>query len=148
MKNSVLATDPTESQMRAFLATDQTSPVIFINCHRYFSEAQYPGDFSDDRYPTNVSGQTAYHRYLKEVASRFVPQVGGRVLLAGSVEMVFIGVGDWDEIVIGQYPSKSAAMRVPALPGYEEISIHRKAGLQIAQTLVLSPKEFFLNTLT
>jgi uncharacterized protein (DUF1330 family) len=140
-------TDPSESQMQAFMATDQASPVIFVNCHRYFSEARYAGDFSDERYPTNVSGREAYHRYLKEVASRFVPRVGGRVLLAGAVDMVFIGDGRWDEIVMSQYPSKAHAMRIPTMPGYEEIAVHRKAGLETAQTLVLSPQGLLINSL-
>jgi hypothetical protein len=61
--------------------------------------------------------------------------------------MVFIGEGHWDEIVMGQYPSKAHAMRVPTLPGYDEIVVHRKAGLEVAQTLVLSPQEFLINTL-
>lgn len=139
--------NPSESQMQVFAATDQTQPVLFVNCHRYFSRARYPDDFSDERYPTNVSGREAYHRYLKEVSSRFVPQVGGRLVLAGAVDMVFIGEGEWDEIVIGQYPSKANAMQVPALPGYDEIAIHRTAGLEIAQTMVLSPLDFFINTL-
>ena len=139
--------DPTESQLQAFMETDQASPVIFVNCHRYFSQARYPDDFSDERYPTNVSGREAYHRYLKEVSSRFVPRVGGRLLLAGAVDMVFIGEGHWDEIVIGQYPSKAHAMRIPAMPGYKEIAIHREAGLEVAQTLVLSPQELLINTL-
>ncbi len=140
--------DPSESQMQTFLATDQTSPVIFVNCHLYYTKARYPADFSDDRYPTNVSGREAYRRYLKEVSSKFVPQVGGRLLLAGAVDMVFIGEGHWDEIIIGQYPSKSDAMRIPTMPGYEEIAVHRKAGLEVAQTMVLSPQDFLIDTLT
>ena len=139
--------DPSASQMEDFLATDQDSPVMFLNCHRYYAQAQYPDDFNDERYPPNVSGQVAYHRYLKQVSSIFVTQVGGRLVLAGGVDMVFIGDGHWDEIVIGQYPSKAHAMRVTALPGYEEIAIHRKAGLEVVQTMVLSPRDFFINTL-
>jgi hypothetical protein len=38
-------------------------------------------------------------------------------------------------------------MRVPALPGYEEIVLHRKAGLKVCQTMVLSPRNFVINTL-
>jgi len=147
MANSVNMINPTESQTQAFFATDQTEPVIFVNCHLYYPAARYPEDFSDDRYPANVTGREAYHRYLKEVASRFVTRVGGRIVLAGPVEMVFIGEGKWDEIVIGQYPSKAAAMRVPTLPGYDEIAMHRTAGLQAAQTLVLNPSEFLFNQL-
>ena len=139
--------DPSESQSKAFFATDQTSPVIFLNCHRYFSQARYPDDFVVDRYPTNVCGREAYHRYFSEVSSKFVPRVGGRILLAGAVDMVFIGEGDWDEIILGQYPSKEHAMRITAMPGYEEIAIHRKAGLEVAQTLVLSPQDFLITPL-
>ena len=67
--------------------------------------------------------------------------------LAGPVDMVFIGDGEWDEIIIGQYPSKADAMRLPTLPGYEEIVIHRMAGLEVAQTLVLSPGDLFIDAL-
>jgi uncharacterized protein (DUF1330 family) len=134
--------------MQAFQATDQTSPVVFINCHRYYAEARYPDDYNDDRYPVTVSGRDAFHRYFKEVSSGFVHQVGGRLLLAGPVDMVFIGEGSWDEVIIGHYPSKAHAMRVTTLPGYEEIAVHRKAGLEVAQTMVLSPQDFFINTLT
>ena len=139
--------DPSESQAQVFFATDQTSPVIFVNCHRYYAQARYPDDFADDRYPTNVSGREAYHRYFSEVSSKFVPRVGGRILLAGKVDMVFIGAGDWDEIIMGQYPSKENALSITAMPGYEELAIHRKAGLELAQTLVLSPQELLINTL-
>jgi hypothetical protein len=38
-------------------------------------------------------------------------------------------------------------MRVPTLPGYEEIVVHRKAGLQAAQTMLLSRHNFVINTL-
>jgi len=58
-----------------------------------------------------------------------------------------IGEGSWDEVIIGHYPSKAHAMRVPALPGYEEIVLHRKAGLKVCQTMVLSPRNFVINTL-
>ncbi len=63
--------DPSNSQMQAFLATDQSNQVMFLNCHRYYDKARYAADFSDERYSLNVSGQEAYHRYLKEVSSRF-----------------------------------------------------------------------------
>jgi hypothetical protein len=33
------------------------------------------------------------------------------------------------------------------MPGYEEIAIHRKAGLEVVQTLVLSPQEMMINNL-
>ena len=123
--------NPTDQQMQDFLETDQDSPVIFLNCHRYHAQARYADDFDDDRYPPNVSGREAYHRYLQQVATQFVPRVGGRLLLAGPSEMTLIGEGGWDEVVMGQYPSKGAAMSIPTMPGYADIAVHREAGLGI-----------------
>jgi hypothetical protein len=36
-------------------------------------------------------------------------------------------------------------MRVTALPGYEEIAVHREAGLEVVQTTVLNPQDFLIN---
>ena len=89
--------DPTESQKEEFFATDQSSPVVFINCHRYYPEAKYSDDFNDDRYPKNVSGREAYHRYFKEVSSKdtkvIIPLLLGTIfLLLFLVFRSFIGV--------------------------------------------------------
>ena len=43
------------------------------------------------------------------------------------------------EAVIGRYPSRAAAMRMPGLPGYAQITVHRHAGLKAALTLALGP---------
>ena len=72
---------------------------------------------------------------LLESIGRRNPEVGGRFILAGPVELVLIGDGDWDEVVIGEYPSKLEAFRMQTLPGYADINVHRLAGLQNVQTL-------------
>lgn len=130
--------DPTEAQAQAFFAQDQSRPVIFINLHKYNEKAQYPDGYSDRNYSTDCSGQEAYHRYLWQVEEHFMPQVGARLLIVGPIDMVLIGEGDWDEVVVGHYPSKGEAMRMTTLPGYAHIAIHRRAGLQEVQTVVLT----------
>ena len=60
-----------------------------------------------------------------------------------AAELVFVGSGEWHEIVIGRYPSREAAMRLPTLPGYEALAVHRLAGLETALTLVLSEQDAF-----
>lgn len=129
--------DPTPEIAEKLIATDADKPVIFINCHKYFDRARYPEDYNNPDFPTDVSGQEAYHRYLWQVEERFMPQVGGRFLMAGPIDLVLIGDGDWDEIVIGEYPSTDEAFRMPTLPGYEDIAVHRLAGLKEAQTFAL-----------
>jgi len=133
-----MAIDPTELQAQAVANTPQDQPVIFINCHKYHDRALYDDSYNDPALPPNVSGKEAYHRYLWSVESDFMPQVGGRFLLVGPVELLLIGSGDYDEIVMGEYPSKSEAFRMPTLPGYEDINVHRKAGLKSVMTFALN----------
>ncbi|HSN70163.1 MAG TPA: DUF1330 domain-containing protein, partial [Steroidobacteraceae bacterium] len=89
----------------------------------------------------DVSGREAYHRYLREVASRYLPQVGARFLMVRASELTFVGTGDWHEVVIGRYPSREAALELPSLAGYEDIAVHRLAGLEAALTLVISEQD-------
>jgi len=133
-----LAINPSSAKVATFLAGDQTAPVTFLNLHRYHERARYPVDCSVPVNDRDVSGREAYHRYLREVASRFLPQVSARFLMVRSAELVFIGDGEWHEVVMGRYPSREAAMRMPTLDGYEAIAVHRLAGLEAAMTLVLS----------
>lgn len=133
-----MAIDPTEAQGLALASTPQDQPVIFVNCHKYHERALYDSSYNDPDLPADVSGKEAYHRYLWSVEKDFMPQVGGRFLMVGAVELVMIGAGDYDEIVVGEYPSKSEAFRMPTLPGYEEISVHRKAGLKNVMTFALN----------
>jgi uncharacterized protein (DUF1330 family) len=137
-----MAIDPNEDQAIQLGKTPQNEPVIFLNLHRYHDRAQYGDDYDDSELPADVSGYEAYHRYLWPVERDFMPQVGGRFLMVGPVEVVLIGEGEWDEVVIGQYPSKTEAFRMPTLDGYSDINVHRVAGLQDVQTLAFSKSQF------
>jgi uncharacterized protein (DUF1330 family) len=130
-----MAIDPTEAQGQALGGTPQDAPVIFLNCHKYHDRARYEGSYDNADLPPDVSGKEAYHRYLWSVEKDFLPEVGGRFILVGPVELVLIGDGDWDEVVIGEYPSKEEAFRMQTLPGYADINVHRLAGLKNVQTL-------------
>jgi uncharacterized protein (DUF1330 family) len=133
--------DPSGTQAQALGETPQDAPVIFLNCHKYHERAQYAHDYHNPDMPSDVSGMEAYHRYLTAVERDFMPDVGGRFLLAGPVELVLIGDGDWDEVVVGEYPSKTEAFRMQTLPGYSDINVHRLAGLQNVLTLSFSQSD-------
>lgn len=133
-----LAINPSSLQVETFLAGDRSSPVTFLNLHRYYDRARYPQDCGVPAADRDVPGREAYHRYLREIARRYLPQVGARFLMVRTAELVFIGDGEWHEVVVGRYPSREAAMRMPTLDGYEAIAVHRIAGLEAAMTLVLS----------
>lgn len=133
-----LSINPGAEQVARFLALDASEPVVFVNLHRYRPRAAYPADYAGP--DANVSGREAYHRYLREVETRFLPQVGARFLVVAPVDVTMIGADQWDDAVIGHYPSRRAALELPALAGYEAIAVHRLAGLEAALTVALGPE--------
>ncbi|HSN73123.1 MAG TPA: hypothetical protein VLT59_16525 [Steroidobacteraceae bacterium] len=136
-----LAINPSSAQVASFLTADQMAPVTFLNLHRYYDRARYPQACAVPPEARDVSGREAYHRYLREVASRYLPQVGARFLIVRECELTFVGTGDWHEVVIGRYPSRGAALELPSLAGYEDIAVHRLAGLEAALTVVISEQD-------
>lgn len=135
-----LSINPGAAQVDAFLALDQDQPVVFVNLHEYHERARYPRDHVDPRFRLDVSGREAYRRYLDAIESRFLPQVGARFLVVAPTDVVMVGEGRWQEAVIGWYPTRAAALRLPGLPGYEQVAVHRHAGLKAALTLALGPE--------
>ncbi len=133
-----LSINPGPAQVARFLELDMDAPVVFVNLHRYRARAEYPADYAGA--DPHVGGRDAYHRYLREVETRFLPQVGARFLIVAPVDVVMIGADGWDEAVIGHYPSRRAALQMPSLPGYSSIAVHRLAGLEAALTLALGPE--------
>ncbi|REJ64443.1 MAG: DUF1330 domain-containing protein, partial [Proteobacteria bacterium] len=51
---------------------------------------------------------------------------------SGDVSRLMLGeVEDlWDTVAIAQYPSRAAMLEMMQLPEYQEISVHREAGLE------------------
>ena len=135
--NPAMAINPSPGQAEAFFALDQSGSAVFVNLHKYLDRARYPEGYDDPALPPGVTGREAYHRYLREIERSFLPRVGGRFLVVSPVDLVMIGSGHWDEVVIGQYPSRQAAIEMTTLPGYAELTIHREAGLESALTLAL-----------
>ncbi len=140
--DSRLAINPGETQVQAFSALDPARPVMFVNLHRYHERARYPAGVLPASMPADVSGREAYHRYLREIEARFLPKVGARFIVVSPVDLVLVGAGSWDEVVIGCYPTRASAFELPALPGYAEIAVHREAGLAAALTLALGETAF------
>jgi len=129
--------DPTDEQAAKLAALDQNEPVIFINLHKYRTQARYPDGYDSSQFPPDVPGREAYQRFLWHVEDALMPLVGGRMLVAGPVAAVLIGDAEWDDAIIGEFPSISDALRLFKLPGYDTAAVHRKAGLERVQTIIL-----------
>ena len=98
-----------------------------INLLRYKEWAEYPPGTEMQR----LTGKQAYERY-SELSIPFVNEVGGVPMWRGTVGVNLIGPANerWDEVLIMQYPSRSAFQRMLGNPDYLAIVFHRTAAVQ------------------
>jgi uncharacterized protein (DUF1330 family) len=56
---------------------------------------------------------------------------GGRLVFSAPLNVLVIGEGEleWDAVGIAEYASLESFQRITATPKYQEISMHRTAGL-------------------
>lgn len=98
-----------------------------INLLLYKEWADYPPGTVTEK----LTGQQAYERY-SELSVPFVNEVGGVPMWRGTFGVNLIGPEDehWDEILIMQYPTRSAFERMLANPEYLKIVFHRTAAVK------------------
>jgi uncharacterized protein (DUF1330 family) len=102
-------------------------PFALVNLLLYNERAKYPPGTVTE----NLTGKQAYERYT-ELAIPFVNEVGGTPMWRGTFAVNLIGPDDeqWDEIIIMQYPARSAFEQMLGNPGYQKTLIHRTAGVK------------------
>ena len=122
VENSVT---PTQEQMAGFLAPGPDGPINMVNLLKFKDKATY-----QDGRETELTGQEAYALYSRGVM-KTLATVGGKLVFSGDVSRLMLGeVEDlWDTVAIAQYPSRAAMLEMMQLPEYQEISVHRSAGL-------------------
>ncbi len=122
--NQVLPTDP--AQMQAMMAPGPSEPIFMINLLKFKDVAVY-----EDGRETDLSGRDAYNIYGHEVAI-LLPKFGGVAVFGADVTHLMLGkVEDlWDEIAIVAYANRAALLQMSMSPEWQEISVHRTAGLQ------------------
>ena len=119
---------PTDSQSMAFAQGPQDEPVVMVNLLRFKARAAYPREYTGAE--TEVSGEEAYQRYLETAASK-VRALGGRLIWGGPAGMTLIGPPNekWDQVLIVQYPNRTAFLAMTADADYEAALVHRQAAL-------------------
>ena len=122
--NQVLPSDP--DQIKAMMEPGPAGPVFMVNLLKFRNRAEY----ADGR-PCNMSGREAYMIYGKAVVD-LLPRFGGRSVFAGDVTFLSLGQVEqlWDEVAIAAYPSRGDLLRMSFSPEWQEISVHRAAGLE------------------
>lgn len=86
-------------------------------------------------------GAAAYSRYTKE-AGAFVEGVGGKVLYLGKANELLNGMETWDFVMLVQYPSRKAFIRMINNPEYLKIHEYREEALERAVLYATDPVKF------
>ena len=116
---------PRDEQMAALIEKDRGGPINMLNLLKFKEFAEY-ADGSD----AEISGQEAYMRYGAKVAV-LVKKLGGEMLFGSGAKALVIGDGElqWDMVAIMKYPSVTAFVDMFNSKEYDDIHLHRDAGL-------------------
>ena len=112
--------------MQGFHEQGHDEPIYMLNLLKFKERAEY-----EDGRDSDLTGEQAYGIYGQAVADLLV-KVGGAPVFSASVERLMLGeVEDlWDSAAIAMYPSRQAMLTMISLPEYQEIAVHRSAGLE------------------
>ncbi|MCR9143640.1 MAG: DUF1330 domain-containing protein [bacterium] len=119
---------PSRDQFKALLKLPKDQPVSMVNLLKFKAVA----DGGEE------SGAEAYARYMQNVAP-LIEREGGKVVWAGEARLLFIGAtesDDWDRVLIVEYPTPRAFVRMNTSAEYEAIHHDREAGLEKTVLLV------------
>lgn len=116
---------PSESQMQGFFESAHDKPIYMLNLLKFKDKAEYP-----DGRETTLTGQEAYAIYGQEVAKLLVKH-GGAPMFSAHVERLMLGEVEelWDTVAIAMYPSRQAMLDMISSDAYQQIAVHRDAGL-------------------
>jgi uncharacterized protein (DUF1330 family) len=104
-------------------AEQQEGPVVMLNLLK-FKEG---------------GGALEYATYAG-LTRKIIEEVGGRVVYAGRVDQILVGeTGDWDMIVLVEYPSRKAFLEMVSRPDYVQAAEHREAGLEQTVLMATTP---------
>ena len=116
---------PSEAQMQGFFEAGHDKPIYMLNLLKFKEKAEY-----EDGRETDLSGAEAYALYGQEVAQLLVKH-GGAPMFSAQVERLMLGEVEelWDSAAIAMYPSRQAMLDMMTSEAYQQIAVHRSAGL-------------------
>ncbi len=104
--------EPTGDQIKQLLSLPDDGPVVMVNLLKFKPDG----------------GAESYAEYAR-AATPFLATAGARLIYRGSYRMSVIGDGDWDEVLLVEYPSISAFLEMARDEGYRAIVHHRTEAL-------------------
>ena len=121
--NEVMPTSP--ERIEEMMQPGPDGPIYMVNLLKFKERAEY-----EDGRETDLSGREAYQIYGRGV-SRLLGEYGGRIVFVGDVTFLSLGQVEelWDEVAIASYPSRAELLAMSSSPEWQELAVHRTAGL-------------------
>ena len=121
-----MPTTPRRDQLAALAEQAPDGSLFMLNLLEFRDRANYADGRDED-----ITGAEAYGRYGRAVA-RMIHDLGGRIVWSGDPNVMIIGEGEpeWDQVVVVEYPSLDAFTAMTTSEEYQEIHVHREAGLE------------------
>ena len=119
-----MSIEPTPEQFTRLAEADDDGPIMMLNLLR-FKERADGIDAAE-----GITGAEAYARYGAAVAP-FLERAGGRLVVAMAASESVIGPdeGEWDMVLVAEYPSRRAFLKMTSDADYLAIHQHRAAAL-------------------
>jgi hypothetical protein len=109
-------------------------PMWALNLMKYRPIA----DYADGR-ETTLTGEQADDLYAPHGP---LAEIGGRVILAAPVVHQLGGDGTtWDRVAIAQYPYRTAMIEMNMRPDFQELHVHKEAGMEFTIVMGTFPAE-------
>ena len=89
----------------------------------------------------NEGGWEAYSRYIKE-SRPFLENVGAKLLYFGKAKELLNGIETWDIVMLVQYPSRKAFLKMANNPDYLKVHSFREEALDRAVLYATDPATF------
>ncbi len=117
---------PTEEQFENLNAISNDGPLVMVNMLRFKPEG----------------GEALYEKY-SQLTLKILDKIGAKVIYYGSDSSTFIGDDAWDAILLVQYPSRAAFVKMITDKEYLEASQYRTQALDDSRLYVTRPQWLF-----
>jgi uncharacterized protein (DUF1330 family) len=117
-----MAIKSNDDQFKILAANTKEEPFVMLNLLKFKRDG----------------GREAYLRYLKE-SSRFVEGVGAKLLYFGKPRELLNGTEQWDLLLLVQYPSRKAFLKMANNPDYLKVHKWREEGVERAVLYATDP---------
>ena len=114
-----------KDQFKEMAASANEEPFVMLNLLKFKKEG----------------GREAYFRYIKE-SSPFGEGVGAKVLYLGKPKELLNGSEQWDLLMLIQYPSRKAFLKMANNPDYLKAHKWREEGVERAVLYATDPIKF------